>query len=155
MWYFENVFLHCPDAWADAVAQQARARIEFGKFNFARDSDHCRFYLRRFSTTIYNVLFVSAVFDLFPRVRTVRQARFFWMFAISANCYQFYAIVTLDLFHLADKSMSSNDRRLLRSDHPCSGHGYVVPLNVSSASSDTVAVPLYCLSLTRRFQDLD
>ena len=57
--------------------KKARARIGFGKLNFASDLDHCRFYLRRFSSTDYNVLFVSAVFDLFPAVRSVHQARFF------------------------------------------------------------------------------
>ena len=45
---------------------KARARVEFGKFNFASDFHHCRFYLRRLSTTIYNVLFVYAVLDFIP-----------------------------------------------------------------------------------------
>ena len=36
------------------------------------------FYLRRFSTTIYNVLFVTGMFDLFTGARPIRQARFFF-----------------------------------------------------------------------------
>ena len=82
------------------MQHQKRTRIEFGKFNFASDYDHCRYYLRRFATTIYNALFVSAVFDLFPGVRSVRQARFFWTFAISADYYHFYPIVILNSFDL-------------------------------------------------------
>ena len=47
---------------------KAPVRIEFGKFNFASDFYDCRFYLRRPPTKIYNVLFVSAVFDFFAGV---------------------------------------------------------------------------------------
>ena len=61
------------------LSGNARARIEFGKFDFASDLDHCRYYLRRFSTTSCNVLFVTGMFDLFTGVRPVRQARFFWL----------------------------------------------------------------------------
>ena len=120
---------------------KACARIEFGKFNFASDFDRCRFYLRRLSTTIYNVLFVSTVFDLFPGVRSVCQARFFGCLRFQPIIAQFYAIVILNCFNLADTNMNSNDRcRLLCRDCPCPSHSYAVPLTALSASSDTVAV---------------
>ena len=64
--------------------KKARARVEFGKFNFASDFDHCRYYLRRLSTTICNVLFVSGMFGLFTDVRPVRQARFY-LVSVSLN----------------------------------------------------------------------
>ena len=64
------------------MQDKARARVEFGKLNFASDFDNCRFYLRRFSTTIYNALFVSGVFDLFHGVRPVLRTQFFGLAAI-------------------------------------------------------------------------
>ena len=53
------------------TSAKAPARIEFGKFNFESNFDHCRSYIKRFSTTIYDVysrpacLICSKVFDLF------------------------------------------------------------------------------------------
>ena len=50
------------------IIQKARPRFEFGKFNFAGGFHRVRFHTLHISTTIYNVLFVSAVFELFSHV---------------------------------------------------------------------------------------
>ena len=71
--------------------RKARARIELGKFNFACGFDHCRFYLRRLSTPIYNVLFVTGMFDLFNGVRPVRQARVFLGHHLPERRFQHYS----------------------------------------------------------------
>ena len=63
-------------------------RFEFGKFNFASGFYHCRFYIRRFSTTIYNVLLVSTVFNLVPGFRYVRQSQFLCLSVIPGDFYQ-------------------------------------------------------------------
>ena len=86
------------------------------------------------------------MFDLFPGVRSVRQARFSGCLRFQPVVAQLYAIVILNCFNLADTNMNSNDRcRLLCGDRPCPSRSYVVPLTALSASSDTVAVPLYGL----------
>ena len=48
-----------------AQAKKARARIEFGKLNFASDYYHCRYTSLHIPTTISNDQFASAVLDLF------------------------------------------------------------------------------------------
>ena len=99
---------------------------------------------------------MPAVFHLSPGVRSVRQARFFGCLRFQPIIAQFYGIVILNCFNLADTDMNYNDPcRLLCGDRPCPSHSYAVPPTALSASSDTVAVPLYGLSLTRRFSDLD
>ena len=64
-------------------AKKPGVRFELRKFNFASGFYHCRFCIRRFSTTIYNALFVSGVFDLSNGVRPVRPARFLGYEAVS------------------------------------------------------------------------
>ena len=75
MWNLRGVS-RGPDASEDLVTK-ARARIEFGKFNFASDFYHCRFYTPYTSTTIFNAIFVSGTFSLVSAVRFIHQVRFF------------------------------------------------------------------------------
>ena len=58
--------------------------------------------IRRLSTTIYNALFVSAVFDLFYAVRSVRPARFFGFLRYQPILAKFCAIVILNWSNQAD-----------------------------------------------------
>ena len=112
---------HCVKVAMLLLIQSATA-IWIWQIQFRRWFSPLPLLYARISTTIYNALFVSAVFDLFSPVWTVRQARFFGYLGYQPTLAKFYAIVMFNVFNLAcaprNQEYYDHCAHLSHSSHP-------------------------------------